>query len=72
MSKFTPWFSGDQKPARVGVYQRKYKRDRIVYCLWNGYSFGCGWNSVRATESDARLQTNFPDLPWRGLTKEQT
>lgn len=41
MIKLTPWFTGDQKPVRVGVYQRDlYGEDVKAYSYWDGEVWG--------------------------------
>lgn len=37
--KLTDWYTKDQKPVRVGVYERDYG-DYVSYCYWDGESFG--------------------------------
>lgn len=70
--KLTSWFSGDQKPIRVGVYERKYHNTRSrFYCYWNG----CCWSVWALTVGQASYLTDYEDrsiaqnLPWRGVMK---
>lgn len=74
--KLTDWYNADQKPVRVGVYERSYKLypsfyDRSYYCWWNGRSFGFGRDSpklcsyLKMSEGASLIQ----DLPWRGVQK---
>ena len=72
--KLTPWFPGDVKPVRVGVYQRDYSGTtfschRSQYCYWNGkfwsiFSFG----PLEALEFK-RQKSTLQNLPWRGVAK---
>ncbi len=75
--KLTPWFSGDQKPVRVGVYERKYGEadddEAGLYCYWDGLH----WHAWEATAYGAYIHVNlrnphysaFQYEPWRGVLK---
>ena len=72
MSKYTPWFSGDVKPARVGVYQRLYfTAPKPVYCHWDGANWGMPEiNRARyAPTTNAGGISGHQNKPWRGLTE---
>lgn len=69
----TIWFSPDEKPVRIGVYQTrdvtipKYEQ----YQLWNGLH----WQNVvhdlfDAVERDS-YRSLFQNNPWRGFTTNQ-
>lgn len=70
----TPWFSGLESPARIGVYERKlYEYNRreafVVYALWNGAE----WHLGRSTPEEAQAERMISLTrirPWRGLLKE--
>ena len=66
--KTTGWYRGDQKPVRVGVYQREYApADPLWYCYWDGWMWGVGWGTV---EKAIRYQCHKSDVqgkPWRGV-----
>lgn len=68
MSKkeLTPWFDGDVKPVRVGVYQRKVDSG-FYYCHWDGsiWCFGGGPEPHYAWTYDSPAFNQ--SLPWRGL-----
>ena len=67
--KTTAWYSGDQKPVRVGVYERKYSFG-IYCCWWNGEAFQA-WDSTPALcakrAQRSRLVSGLQSLPWRGV-----
>lgn len=69
--KRTGWYSGHQKPVRVGVYERNYGTKVTNYCWWDGKVFGCaviGFSAyVNYQQYGASLAQN---LEWRGITKE--
>lgn len=67
MSKFTPWFPADVKPAYPGVYEIQ---DDVItwYRRWDGKRWFVGdrLKEVAAVETIPFL--GEPD-PWRGLAK---
>jgi hypothetical protein len=70
--KLTGWYSGDQKPVRVGIYQRAYDCGTLIlYCYWDGVNFGGGV----LTSGHASLSYQYhgsslsQSLPWRGVAK---
>lgn len=68
--KRTPWFSGDVKPARPGVYEREYLFAGVKFCLWSGRE----WKRPAETAAVAgtnRRRSFQQELYWRGLTKKQ-
>jgi hypothetical protein len=66
--KLTPWFSGKQKPVRVGLYQRDI-RGIVVYAWWNGHVWSLGDKSKRRVLSFKRHSSYHQDLDWRGVMK---
>lgn len=68
--KLTPWFPGNVKPVRVGVYQRPYgSYDYPLYCWWDGKE----WSAGARTPFEAK-QTRYGSgdqghMPWRGILK---
>lgn len=69
--KLTPLFPLSIKPARVGVYQHKFKNDRCTYfSRWNG-KYWCGNRNLLSEagsvedKSHAAYGTAF--VGWRGL-----
>ncbi len=70
--KLTPWFSGDQKPVRVGVYQRDiFGKGIEVYSYWNG-NYWCFYSSSvsgAVMKDGLHLESAEQNLPWRGVMK---
>lgn len=68
-NKLTPWYPGDVKPVRVGVYERCHAHgNRFSY--WDG-EYWCGWaQSPQAAKENMGSHSFEQYTPWRGL-KEQ-
>lgn len=66
--KLTPWFSGDQKPVRKGVYQRVFKNKKH-YSFFNGMRWFVGSGSPSTARTYEGWDTSFQNLPWRGVMK---
>ena len=68
--KTTPWFPGDVKPVRVGVYERRGQSRNRLFSNWNGVAWGilavCPFTAARLGE---RIRSNYQRLKWRGLTE---
>lgn len=66
--KLTPWFPGDVKPARVGVYERKTRRGMTYrYSFWSGVNWMLsGATPVIAADHGGGKSTSQHD-EWRGL-----
>ena len=68
----THWFSENQKPVRIGVYEIKPDALRISQCwaVWNGKKWG--WRSTERNQAwlDRDLDGAKQNLIWRGLTNE--
>ena len=67
--KETPWFTGDQKPARVGSYERQYKSGIVFYSWWDGMRFGLGMSSPAQSFGGSVMPSTDQNLPWRGIFK---
>ncbi len=69
--KLTPWFSGDQKPVRMGVYQRAYADAGEKYCYWDGQYWGSPTVTAKGADhwSFATNESIYQNLPWRGVMK---
>ena len=62
--KKTPWFPGDAKPVRDGVYEREWVAVlHPIPSLWNGR---CWSIDTR----DGTLVSRWQALPWRGLAQD--
>lgn len=70
--KLTEWYSGDQKPARQGVYQRVSNvGDLLRYSYWDGsiwyYSASTKKGAVRLHRESWRSFSQ--NQKWRGVAK---
>ena len=69
--KLTPWFCGNDKPVRVGVYML-CSGGSVGYQYWNGLR----WFAWSTTPNGAVLLKHMPAANcfqndnWRGLTKK--
>lgn len=65
----TAFFDGSIKPARTGVYQRRYIGRIILYARWTGRRWRCACNSPdsAAWEKEDSIEQS---LPWRGLAAD--
>ena len=67
--KLTPWFSGDVKPVREGVYERQYNEDGSQYCYWNGKFWGLYATIPKIAVWLQNSSSADQNLPWRGVEK---
>lgn len=71
----TGWYGGDQKPVHIGVYERDMTLadsvdQYLIYSYWNGdYWTVSGDTPEKAVAHIRLLDSNYQDLPWRGLTR---
>lgn len=72
--KRTKWYDGDQKPAYVGVYERKFGKasgyfpNMTFFTRWNGENWS--QNAVTVKGADAKRRwAHLQNLPWRGVVK---
>lgn len=66
--KLTPWYPGDVKPVRVGVYERLYyDGERTCFSRFDGASWRAGWAGIYRAQDDWWPRSSYQDLPWRGL-----
>ena len=63
--KKTPWFPGDVKPVRPGVYERQYEVG-VYYSQFDGSTWRCGWRDAHTAINETRVSP-FQANPWRGL-----
>lgn len=72
--KPTGWYDGEQKPAYIGVYQRKFGKassyfpNTTFFSLWDGKD----WigNAVTVDGADTQIRVSLlQHLPWRGVVK---
>jgi len=67
--KRTGWYRGDQKPVRVGVYERKYSVG-VGYCFYCRGLFSMSATTPQKAYTLRVVPSAVQDLPWRGLAKE--
>ena len=73
--KLTEWYSGEQKPVRVGVYERLMKPmgDLCMYAYWDGRRwFRTEWSvhgPLTTSQSKPSCVSMYQYEPWRGLAK---
>ena len=69
--KLTRWYRGDQKPLRVGVYQRKEYYGEIIYAYWDGRYWRVGFPSNENAYffADSCRVSMHRDWSWRGVAK---
>lgn len=68
--KLTPWFPGDVKPVREGVYERFWcEGDSPNYSYWNGSSWGLLTDTPTQARRNMRHVSAWQDMPWRGVEK---
>lgn len=69
----TKWYKKAQRPIRVGVYERRFKKDGVTkfyFSLWNGARWSIRRRKIGRLEVDGPFKSStLQDLPWRGLTK---
>lgn len=80
-NKETPWFSGDQKPVRDGVYKRRRSCEKKSIIYFSRFENGCWYKGCAVigtiTESasklfalEGKIASNFQNLSWCGLAEE--
>lgn len=71
MPKYTPWFSGDVKPVRPGVYETDSKGSPFrCFQFWDGVKWGLASITPAIAHACAGTTSLCQDDAWRGLTKE--
>lgn len=71
MIKETGWYTGDQKPTRVGAYKmHSVIGDGYIYSWWNGIRWSCGALTLSGAYKNRNHISSCQSLPWCGLTKE--
>lgn len=69
--RLTDWISGNLKPVRYGVYQRKYddgtEVEKVHFCKFeNGLWFS--WQKNIENANAEYVESVFQNFPWRGLS----
>ena len=69
----TDWYRGDQKPVRVGVYERQYRPDTDdgLFCWFDGKFWHGGFFTIEECLAcvPSKLISLSQSLPWRGIKK---
>lgn len=67
----TGWFSGEVKPARPGVYERKEPSAFVgSYSYFDGKKWGVSSKNAEIAVSRRCLSSVWQDLAWRGLASD--
>lgn len=78
--KHTPWFEGQLRPQRVGVYRRRRQvhqhvaNQPIKHVQRYALRDGAAWRTEGKTIEDANKAEDvsaYQELPWQGLTEEE-
>jgi hypothetical protein len=80
--KHTPWFEGEIKPIRVGVYRRRrvpfahipsqQKTAVHRFALFDGTNWRTEARTIEdAYKADPADISAYQDLPWQGLTEDE-
>lgn len=69
--ELTGWYEGEQRPVRVGVYQRQMNiLSHVTYSYWDGEYWCCYANSAIGAEAYIHMSSNWQFVPWRGLAAD--
>lgn len=70
-SKETPWFDGNVKPVRDGVYKRRYRGGGVVvFSKFNNGEWYVGFSNNPIYAFNSIRHSPFQFLPWRGLAQD--
>lgn len=74
IENLTDWYRGEQKPIRIGAYERLYVNEAVVYSYWDGSKWSVAYMSLEwcLREKGKANGTPRQDLPWRGLAEQNT
>jgi len=71
MKKLTPWYPGDVKPVRPGIYQRLLGSSAFYACFTSKGYWTLGHVSLpEAIYLATVCPSGFQNRPWRGLAEE--
>lgn len=68
-AELTPWFNGQIKPVRPGVYEREFP-NRALYAEWTGVQWLCARLSVKGAIKERDVSLQQDTIHWRGLAQE--
>jgi hypothetical protein len=68
----TPWYPGDVKPHRKGVYERQCPEPDDRYSYWNGEFWAPSDSTIDGAMDPFWIDSlsDWQTVPWRGLTRE--
>ena len=67
----TGWYTGRQKPVRIGAYKRRYLPDsEIFFCWWSGRAWGFAGKDAESAKRNRWIISGSQNLLWCGLTGE--
>lgn len=75
--QLTPWFSGRERPGRVGVYERIEESIKLHdFSLWDGRRWMIGHATPEQADNLVMYEslyqpTGDSGFSWRGFTEEQ-
>ena len=69
MAMKTAWFDGDVKPARPGVYERRFDSLGVVFALWTDGRWMAAALSAREAWDEPMAPSLSQARPWRGLAE---
>lgn len=67
--KLTAWYKSNQKPVRVGIYERIFNDGERTYSYWSGKSWGVSCFTPEGAYKNKKVKTSYPNLQWRGIAK---
>lgn len=72
--KLTAWYSGDQNPARKGVYQRDFShvsgsKNDFRYSHWDGGGWRLSQGTAKGAAERGLIYSGFQNLSWRGVAE---
>jgi hypothetical protein len=68
--KKTGWYSGDQKPVRVGLYEVQLRPEYFGYKFWSGKAWGAFAFEKEYAAAWKHIVEGQQEINWRGLTQE--
>lgn len=68
--KKTDWYSGYQKPVRIGVYEVKVGGKNRGFKFWNGARWGIFAFSKENAVAFRRHPSGYQGSIWRGLAEK--
>ena len=73
--KLTPWYPGNVKPVRVGIYERDFTGkyyEPVGYTKWTGEHWTASYDDLKTARLCFKYEHDegrWQSLPWRGVRK---